>query len=85
MGLCEGKGAGLMRMRQLGLPVPEGFVITTDACAVYLGSGELPEGLMAQVMELLARLEEVTGRGSGTPKTRCWSRSEAGPLSLCRG
>src|ERR687890_2603613 len=66
--LCGGKGAGLMRMRQLGLPVPEGFVITTEACAGYLGSGELPGGLMAQVMDHLVRLEDATGRGCGDPE-----------------
>src|SRR5215212_6637822 len=68
MALCGGKGAGLMRMRQLGLPVPEGFVITTEACAAYLRSGQLPGGLMAQVMDHLARLEEATGRGFGNPE-----------------
>src|SRR5918998_1505537 len=66
--LCGGKGAGLMRMRHLSLPVPEGFVITTEACAAYLGSGELPGGLMAQVMAHLERLEEATGRGLGDPE-----------------
>jgi pyruvate,orthophosphate dikinase len=66
--LCGGKGAGLMRMRHLSLPVPEGFVITTEACAAYLGSGELPGGLMAQVMDHLERLEEATGRGFGDPE-----------------
>ena len=68
MALCGGKGAGLMRMRQLGLPVPEGFVITTEACAAYLRSGQLPGGLMAQVMDHLERLEEATGRGFGDPE-----------------
>jgi hypothetical protein len=33
LALCGGKGSGLMRMRRLGLPVPEGFIITTEACA----------------------------------------------------
>src|SRR5918993_4193438 len=68
MALCGGKGAGLMRMRQLGLPVPEGFVITTEACVAYLESGQLPGGLMAQVMDHLERLEEATGRGFGHPE-----------------
>jgi pyruvate,orthophosphate dikinase len=56
-----------MRMRRLGFPVPEGFIITTAACVFYIRSGELPEGLMAEVMEHLARLEEATGRGFGDP------------------
>jgi len=65
LALCGGKGSGLMRMRRLGLPVPEGFIITTEACVSYIGSGDLPEGLMAEVMDHLARLEEETGRGFG--------------------
>jgi hypothetical protein len=44
LALCGGKGSGLMRMCRLGLPVPEGFIITTEACASYIESGELPEG-----------------------------------------
>src|SRR3954470_7372197 len=68
LALCGGKGAGLMRMRRLGFPVPEGFIITTEACVLYIKSGELPEGLMTQVMDHLARLEEATGRGFGDPE-----------------
>jgi pyruvate, orthophosphate dikinase len=41
LALCGGKGAGLMRMRRLGFPVPEGFIITTAACVFYIRSGEL--------------------------------------------
>src|SRR5215218_1953486 len=58
LALCGGKGSGLMRMRRLGLPVPEGFIITKEACVSYIESGELPEGLMAEVMDYLARLED---------------------------
>ncbi|HEX2182069.1 MAG TPA: pyruvate, phosphate dikinase [Rubrobacteraceae bacterium] len=68
LALCGGKGAGLMRMRHSGLPVPEGFVITTEACVSYIESGELPDGLMAEVMDHLARLEEETGRRFGDPE-----------------
>jgi pyruvate, orthophosphate dikinase len=67
LALCGGKGAGLMRMRRLGLPVPEGFVKTTEACASYTSSGELPRGLMDEVREHPARLEDATGRGCGDP------------------
>ncbi len=68
LALCGGKGAGLMRMRGLGLPVPEGFIISTEACTRYMESGDLPEGLMAEVMDRLARLEEATGRRFGDPE-----------------
>src|ERR671917_381718 len=81
--LCGGKGAGLMRMRQLGLPVPEGFVITTEACAGYLGSGELPRGLMAQVMDHLERLEDSTGRKFGDPENPLLVSVRSGaPISM---
>ncbi|HKH77903.1 MAG TPA: PEP/pyruvate-binding domain-containing protein, partial [Rubrobacteraceae bacterium] len=66
--LCGGKGAGLMRMRGFGLPVPEGFIITTEACLRYIDSAELPEGLMPEVLENLGRLEAATGRGFGDPE-----------------
>jgi len=61
-----GKGAGLAHMRSLGLPVPPGFVITTDVCAEYFDLGEkLPAGLMEEVRENLAKLEKEMGKGFG--------------------
>jgi pyruvate, orthophosphate dikinase len=65
LALCGGKGSGLIRMHGLGLPVPEGFVITTEACVFYIKTGEMPEGLMDEVKENLQRVEEATGRGFG--------------------
>ncbi len=61
-------------MHGLGLPVPEGFVITTEACAFYIKTGEMPEGLMDEVKENLQRVEKrLRDGGSGTRRTRCWS------------
>jgi len=68
LALCGGKGSGLMRMRGLGLPVPEGFVITTEACVSYITTREMPAGLMEEAKENLGRVEEATGRGFGDPK-----------------
>jgi pyruvate,orthophosphate dikinase len=67
--LLGGKGANLAEMaRMLGAHrVPPGFVITTEACVAYMGVGELPEGLEAQVGEALGRLEERAGRRLGDP------------------
>ena len=63
--LLGGKGANLAEMTSvLGLPVPHGFTITTDACRAYMGAG-WPEGLDAEVCEHLARLEERMGRRLG--------------------
>ncbi len=55
-------------MRGLGLPVPEGFVITTEACVSYIKTREMPEGLMDEVRENLRRVEEATDRGFGDPE-----------------
>jgi pyruvate, orthophosphate dikinase len=64
--LLGGKGIGLAEMTQLGIPVPAGFTITTDACRAYMASGgEFPEGLEAEIDEHLARLEEKTGKRFG--------------------
>jgi pyruvate,orthophosphate dikinase len=61
------KAAGLRKMSRLGLPVPDGFVLTTESCRAYLRRGELPEGLMAGVAEYLDKLESRTGKRLGDP------------------
>jgi pyruvate,orthophosphate dikinase len=65
--LLGGKGANLAEMTNLGLPVPPGFTITTDACRHYLRHGDVPDGLSDEVGEHLARLEEAMGRRLGDP------------------
>ena len=64
--LIGGKAWSLANMRALGLPVPPAFVITTQACHAYLESGGLPSGLMAEVRQGVAWLEQQTGRGFGS-------------------
>ncbi|MBZ8133390.1 pyruvate, phosphate dikinase [Afifella sp. IM 167] len=64
--LLGGKGANLAEMASLGLPVPPGFTITTEACNFYYANGqEMPEGLTEQVEAALARLEEIQGKSFG--------------------
>lgn len=63
--LLGGKGANLAEMSRLGLPVPPGFTITTDACRVYLREGNPPPSLQDEVTEHLARLEKSMGRSLG--------------------
>ena len=66
--LLGGKGAGLAEMTQLGFPVPGGFTITTDACRAFMAAnGEVPEGLLDEVADHLARLERTAGRRFGDP------------------
>ena len=64
--LLGGKGVGLAEMTQLGIPVPAGFTITTDACRAYMtAGGDVPEGLDDEVDLHLAALEERTGKRFG--------------------
>jgi pyruvate, orthophosphate dikinase len=65
--LLGGKGMGLAEMTQLGVPVPAGFTITTDACRAYMASGGEVEGLDEEVAEHIARLEEKTDKRFGDP------------------
>ncbi|SEC52197.1 pyruvate phosphate dikinase [Streptomyces sp. 2224.1] len=63
--LLGGKGANLAEMTNLGLPVPPGFTITTEACKVYLESGTEPAALRAEVSEHLDALEQQMGKKLG--------------------
>jgi pyruvate, orthophosphate dikinase len=65
--LLGGKGIGLAEMTQLGIPVPAGFTITTDACRAYMASGGDVAGLDEQVAEHIARLEQQAGKRFGDP------------------
>jgi pyruvate, orthophosphate dikinase len=64
--LLGGKGVGLAEMTGMGVPVPAGFTITTDACRAYMASRELPEGLEQEVDDHVRRLEERTGKRFGS-------------------
>jgi pyruvate, orthophosphate dikinase len=67
--LLGGKGVGLAEMTQLGIPVPAGFTVTTDACREYMQNGkELPRGLEDEIASHLRGLEERTGRRFGDPE-----------------
>ncbi len=65
--LLGGKGIGLAEMTALGIPVPAGFTITTDACRATMAAGEVPESLWPEVDEHVARLEEQAGKRFGDP------------------
>jgi len=66
--LLGGKGANLAEMTRLGLPVPPGFTITTDACRAYLADGAVPDELAVQVTTALRGVEEELGRELGAAK-----------------
>ena len=64
--LLGGKGANLAEMTNIGLPVPQGFTITTEACTQYYEDGrKINDEIKAQIMEYIAKMEKVTGRKFG--------------------
>ncbi|MBW7917132.1 MAG: pyruvate, phosphate dikinase [Trueperaceae bacterium] len=68
--LLGGKGANLGDMTRLGVPVPSGFTVTTEACNAYLAEGgRFPEGMWEQELAALARMEAETGKRFGDPQT----------------
>jgi pyruvate,orthophosphate dikinase len=67
--LLGGKGANLAEMTRIGVPVPPGFIITTEACNAYLKSGEqFPERMWDQVLEAMKNVERETGKEFGNPE-----------------
>ena len=74
--LLGGKGANLAEMTNLGMPVPQGFTITTEACTQYYEDGEkINDEIQAQIMEYITKMEEITGKKFGDLETRTWLRS----------
>ena len=65
--LLGGKGANLAEMTNIGLPVPPGFIITTEACNEYTRLGRLPDGLWEEVLEALRDVEKDIGKKLGDP------------------
>ncbi|MFI8091037.1 pyruvate, phosphate dikinase [Streptomyces sp. NPDC086080] len=63
--LLGGKGSNLAEMTRLGLPVPPGFIITTEACRVFFTTGGEPSGMSREVSDHLAAVEEAAGRRLG--------------------
>ena len=64
--LLGGKGANLAEMTNLGLPVPQGFTITTEACTQYYEDGkQINDEIMGQIMEHITKMEEITGKKFG--------------------
>ena len=69
--LLGGKGANLAEMTNLGLPVPQGFTISTEACTQYYEDGrKINDEIQAEIMEYVGKMEEITGKKFG------WSREK---------
>ena len=80
--LLGGKGANLAEMTNIGLPVPQGFTITTEACTQYYDDGrEINDQIKAEVTEYIAKLEKITGKKFGDKENpllvsvRSWARA----------
>lgn len=81
--LLGGKGAGLVEMTSLGLPVPPGFIIDTTVCARVLAEGRLPDETWAEILEALDELETTTGRTlGGGPAPLLLSVRSGAPVSM---
>jgi len=80
--LLGGKGANLAEMTRLGLPVPPGFTITTEACRAFMRNGEVPAELRVEVTQALRHLEDQMGRTLGDVQRRPERRVRAGPGHL---
>ena len=64
--LLGGKGANLAEMTSIGLPVPQGFTISTEACTQYYEDGKkINDEIQAQIMEYITKMEEITGKKFG--------------------
>ena len=63
--LLGGKGANLAEMTNIGLPVPQGFTITTEACTQYYEDGKINDEIMNQIEEGIVKMEEITGKKFG--------------------
>ena len=64
--LLGGKGANLAEMTNIGLPVPQGFTVTTEACTQYYEDGaKISDEIKAEIMEYIVKMEEITGKKFG--------------------
>ena len=82
--LLGGKGAGLAEMTNIGLPVPPGFTITTQACNAYYDAGEkFPPKMWDQAVEAMKALSKKMGRVLAITAIRSWFRCALGLNSQC--
>ena len=82
--LLGGKGANLAEMTRIGLPVPPGITVTTEACLEYYDAGrKMPPGLDEEIKEGIKKLEEKLGKKFGDPENPSWFRCAPVPLFLC--
>ncbi len=81
--LLGGKGANLAQMWKIGLPVPPGFIITTEACHEYWKEKDFILNIWDEVKAAVSRVEALAGKKFGGEKIRCWFQFVPGHLYLC--
>ena len=82
--ILGGKGSGLAEMTAAGMPVPQGFTITTEACTQYYADGrQLNDALVADIFEHVKGLEEITGKKFGDNSNPLLCLSVPAPVSPC--
>lgn len=81
--LLGGKGANLAEMVRLGLPVPPGFILTTEACTEYFTTGDFPLVSMRRSALTSPPVKPQWARRSVSPKTRCCLQSDPARSSPC--
>ena len=83
--LLGGKGCNLAEMTNLGMPIPQGFTVTTEACTDYYNSGkQITKEIQDQIFEALAWLEGVNGKKSVIPRIRYLYLYVPVHVHLCR-
>lgn len=82
--LLGGKGTNLAEMTNIGLPVPQGFTVTTEACTQYYEDGRrINDEIKGQIMEYIGKMEEITGKNSATKRILCWFLCAPAPVPPC--
>lgn len=70
--LLGGKGANLAEMTRIGLPVPQGFTVSTEACIEYLKENKLTYEMIGQINSHMSVLEDITKKNSAIKTILCW-------------
>ena len=83
--LLGGKGANLAEMTGMGLPVPQGFTISTEACTQYYEDGrQINPDIQAEIMEYISKMEKSAAKSSATRRTLCSFPSVRARALPCR-
>lgn len=83
--LLGGKGANLAEMTRIGLPVPQGFTVSTEACIEYLNEGKLTIEMIDQINDHMKKLEEITQKKFGDVKNPLLVSVRSGARYPCPG